>query len=205
MNLSVSLKPAVEDYSIVTFEDRRGDTRIRTVYRIARLQAESDVGLARVRNISDGGMRLSIGMALSPGDRVVVALSETLILEGHVVWAEDAECGIQFIEGVDSRDVLRRAAEEARLRTARPPRLSLSHPIVVVSERGMHVTHVYDVSQRGMKIGHDGHLAPDVSVKIILGPGIERRGTVRWVRDNLAGLILTEPFSVQELGSTKAL
>ncbi len=190
--------------AVVTAE-RRGDSRIRTVYRIARVSTDHDEGLARIQNISDGGMRLIIGMTLSPGDRVTVALTQTLMLEARVVWASEGECGIQFSRGVDSRDILRRAADEARLGTARPPRLTLSLPIVVVSERGMHITRVHDVSQRGMKIGHDGSFTTDLLVKVILSPGIERRGIVRWVREHLAGLMLIEPFTIQERGSPKAL
>ena len=74
-----------------------------------------------------------------------------------------------------------------------------------MSEQGLCVAHLHDVSQRGMKIGHDGSFFPGMAVKVMMGPGIERRGIVRWSHDNLAGLILTEPFQIYELGSASAL
>ena len=47
-------------------DDRRGNYRVLTVYRVARVSGRSDSGLCRVRNVSDGGMMLVTALALAP-------------------------------------------------------------------------------------------------------------------------------------------
>jgi hypothetical protein len=186
-------------------EDRRDTQRMRTVYRIARVRTQKDEGLARVRNISDGGLRLSIGIDVEVGELVEVTFSQTLGLTGRVVWVKDGECGLKFVDWVDSIAVLRTAAEETRAGKSRPPRLHAARTALVSSERGLRATRIQDISQRGMKITHDGSFTPGLPVKIVLGSGVERRGNIRWVDGKMAGVILTEQFSVEELGSVSAL
>ncbi|MBG6119463.1 MULTISPECIES: PilZ domain-containing protein [unclassified Sphingobium] len=180
-------------------EDRRANHRTRTVFRVARAQVHHEEGLVYIRNISDSGMKLGIGMPVVLNDLVRVWLSETISIEGRVVWENEAECGLQFAKEIDSVAVLRLTAEQIRSGETRAPRLSTDLPAVVTSEHGMRSARIRDVSQRGMKIAHDGSFAPGLAVKILLESGIERRGFVRWVRDELAGISLTELFSVDEL------
>lgn len=186
-------------------EDRRDAQRIRTVYRVARVRTKNDEGLARVRNISDGGMRLTIGIDVKIGDIVEVTFSDTLTLNGRAVWVKDGECGLQFIEWVDSVAVLRTAAEETRAGKTRPPRLPAARTALVSSEHGLRATRIHDISQRGMKLTHDGSFKPGLAVKVVLDSGVERRGHIRWVQDTLAGVILTEQFSIEQLGSVSTL
>jgi hypothetical protein len=68
-----------------------------------------------------------------------------------------------------------------------------------------HQTLVSDISQRGMKVTHDGRLRPGLSVRVILRCGANKAGIVRWANDTLAGLLLSEPFSVDDLGSKLSL
>ncbi len=150
-------------------------------------------------------MRLTIGIPIVVGDTLEVAISETLNFIGQVVWVENGECGIHFAEQVDSISALKSAAEETRAGRSRPPRLSASQPVVVETERGLRVAQLRDISQHGMKITNDGSLTPGLAVKILIGPGVERRGYVRWATERMAGLILTEPLSVEQLGSVSAL
>ncbi len=193
------------EYLPAPVDDRRSTSRTRTVYRVARVRTHDDEGLARIRNISDGGMRLTIGIPVVAGDTIEVSMSDALAFKGRVIWAENGECGIQFAEWVDSVEALRITSVEAREKSHRPPRLSASQPAVVMTERGLQVTHLHDISQRGVKIAHDGSFTPGLPVKVIIGPGVERRGCVRWVHESFAGVILTEPFTVEELGSVSGL
>jgi len=201
---SPALTTASENFPTVA-PDQRASSRTRTVMRVARIRSSDDEGLARVRNISDGGMRLAIGIPVAAGDLLEVSLSDSVVLHGRVVWSASGECGLEFSETVDSNEALRIAAEEARLGKARAPRLAISLVAVLLSEHGLRVIRLRDISQRGMKIAHNGDLRPGLSVKIMVSPGVERRGVVRWVDNDLAGLILIEPFSVRELGSVNAL
>jgi len=198
-------KPQATEQVLPMVQERRGADRVRTVFRVARVRSRADEGLARVQNISDTGIRLTTGLSPEVGETLEIWLTDNLICLGRVAWVDEAACGVEFLHMIDCVDALRRAAEEARLGKVRPPRLPMSQPVVVFSERGLCVTRLYDVSQRGMKIGNNGDFQPGVSVKVVLAPGMERRGCIRWVRNDMAGVILTEPFSVQELGSANKL
>lgn len=185
--------------------ERRSGGRYRAVYRVAPVRTARDLGLARVRNISDSGIALDVGFPVCLGDGVAIALSEDVVLAGRVVWTVGSECGVKFDRPVDSLAALRRSADFTRGPLGRPPRLPLGRTALTTGECGVSTVEVRDVSQRGMKIAHDGSFAPGLRVKVVFGSGIERRGIVRWAKDGLAGLMLTETFTAQELGSIRAL
>jgi hypothetical protein len=56
-----------------------------------------------------------------------------------------------------------------------------------------------------MKLTHDNSLRPGSRVQVILKCGANKAGIVRWANDTLAGLLLSEPFSVDDLGSKLSL
>ncbi|MBN8816230.1 MAG: PilZ domain-containing protein [Sphingomonas sp.] len=184
--------------------DRRSASRIRTVYRVARVRARGDEGLARVHNLSDEGMMLELGFPVMLNDTVRIDLTETVSLEGKVIWTEGGRCGLKLRRPVDSADLLRQMCEEQRSGATRPLRLGMRRPAMTASEFGLKPVSVVDISQRGMKLAHDGSFRPGLAVKVTTDTGIERRGVVRWTRDDLAGVILTEPFTVAELGSLRS-
>lgn len=185
--------------------ERRHGQRFRTVYRVARVRTGGDEGLARVHNISDQGLMLQLGLEVAVGDPIHIALSETLALEGRIAWRKAGRCGVRLAQPIDSAGVLRRLAAETRAGMTRPPRLPLSRVALAATDRGLRAVRLRDISQRGLKVSHDGSFTPGLRVKVTIDPGLERRGVVRWSHDGLAGVQLTEPFTVQELGSVTAL
>lgn len=185
--------------------NRREGYRVRTVYRVVRVETDSEQGLARVRNISDGGMKLSHHLPLMLGDTVRVALTDEVEIEGKVVWTNGNDCGVQFPERIDSIAVLRDTAERMRSASARAPRIQTEILAIASSEGALQAVAIQDVSLRGMKIAHNGSFRSGLPVKVCLSSGVERRGIVRWANDRLAGLELTEPFGVEDLGAVSAL
>lgn len=186
-------------------EEARASPRVRTVYRVVRIETDHDRGLARVRNMSNGGMKLSLTMPIMLGDVVRVGLTDETELEGRVVWTNGADCGLQFAESVDSVRILRETAQQCRSTRARSPRLRAGLRAVATTEKGMKAVTVEDLSLRGMKLAHDGSFMPGLSVKVSFGSGIERRGIVRWSTATMAGLMLLEQFAVEDLGAISAL
>ena len=182
-------------------EDRRSGARVLTVYRVARVKGESDAGLCRVQNVSDGGLMLVTGLALAEGDKVEVAFSEGVVLEGAVAWQKDAQVGIRFTEEVDAARLLQLLAAERGSGQHRPIRLPVDTLAVVYTAAGSLVVAVSDISQYGLKVRHDGSLEPDAQVRVVLSNGTERRGLVRWSRGEYAGLRLIEPIDVELLAS----
>lgn len=146
--------------------ERRRGSRLRTVYRIARVLANGDQGLARVRNLSDEGIMLSLSLPICLGDTIAIDLSETCSLVGTVAWHEGQRCGVRLALPIDSAGALKRLFEERREGRSRPLRLQLDKSVLVSSELGLQMLRIRDVSQTGMKVVHDGRFTEGLSVKI---------------------------------------
>jgi hypothetical protein len=114
-------------------------------------------------------------------------------------------CGIAFNAEVDSAAVLSRSAAELHCDRARAMRLNANLPARVSLSGANRDTMVMDISQRGVKITHDGTFHHGMSVRVVLASGAEREGIVRWTKNDMAGVYFIEPFSVDELGSVSAL
>ena len=185
--------------------DRRQSGRVQTVFRVARVKTTSDEGLARVRNISDAGISLQLHMPVALGDVLVVELATDMALTGCVVWSCGPDCGVQLDREIDSAGLLTELASRTRNATGRPLRLPAATIALTRGENGTRRVEITDVSQRGMKLMHDGSFTEGLQVKITLPSGRERRGIVRWSRENLAGVLLLEPFSTEDLGSLRGL
>ena len=180
-------------------EDRRSGARLLTVYRVARVLADGRYGFVRVLNMSNEGMMLSTALPVERGDALQVDLSESCSMIGEVRWHRDGRCGLKLAEPIDSTALLSRLYEECQRSDARQLRLPLERTVVLTSELGIQISRTRDISQRGLKLAHDGRLHPGLSIRIQFAPGIERRGTVRWVRDGIAGCMLIERLSVEEI------
>jgi hypothetical protein len=185
--------------------DRRTSLRVQTIFRVARVIAKSDEGLARLQNISDHGVSLQLHIPVLLGDALTVELAHSMTVTGRVVWTSGEDCGVRLDEEVDSAALLAELANQARKATARALRLPVATTALTRGENGTRRVEVTDISQRGMKLTHDGSFTAGLHVKITLSSGKERRGVVRWSRGNVAGLMLLEPFSTEELGSVSNL
>jgi hypothetical protein len=182
--------------------DRRSDLRFMTVYRLVKVQHDGDEGLGRCRNISDGGARLELHMDLRRGEHVSLAFSPDDIVSGTVVWVMGNNDGIEFDAPIDCLDVLSHAGDHT---APRAPRLATNLPAKVAYDGGSCHSVISDLSVRGMKIASAQEFHPGLRVRVILGSGRESEGVVRWTRDNIAGVMLLDPFSVEELGSVRRL
>ena len=185
--------------------ERRNGSRLRTVYRVARVLTSGDQGFAKVLNLSDEGMMLSLALDTCLGDTIAIDLSETCSLHGIVLWRQGRRCGVRLTMPIDSAQTLKRLFDERCDRWTRPLRLPLEKPVLVTCEQGLQVVRLRDVSQGGMKVAHDGRLVPGLAIRVQLAAGLRRRGVVRWSRDGVAGVLLTEILTVDDLGSLEAL
>lgn len=181
--------------------DRRGSDRYRTVWRIAKVVRDGDVGLWRVRNMSDRGMMLAADVAITVGETLEVYLSDTVIVRGKVVWAKEGRCGVAFDDAVDVADVLKRLAAEQRATGYRQPRLPLHSKAKAITEEGTTDIELVDLSQSGAGFVHDGHLETGKILDLVLPGDVRRKAMVRWSRGNRGGLWLTQPLDRADLES----
>ncbi len=184
---------------------RRAGTRIQTVLRVGRVISSQDEGLVLIRNLSDQGANLQLKIAVEVGDVLTLELSDNAILQGQIVWISDESCGFRFDQEIDCSELLACLASQSKSGLGRAIRLPVSLPAVIRSERGIHRTVIENISQRGMKLKQDDQFVEGLRVKVTLPSGLERCGVVRWSKDKIAGVMLLEPFSAQELGSSRNL
>ena len=192
-----------DDLGLSRDPKRRAASRIQTIMRIGRVVTDRDEGLARIRNISDQGVSLRLLIPVMLGDILALELGEGLTVTGQVVWTSGSDCGLRFDQDIDCGEMLTRLAASSV--QGRPMRLSVATPALTRGENGLRQIEITDVSQRGIKLKHDGSFTEGLKIKITLPSGRERLGVVRWSKDNFAGVLLLEPFSAEDLGSTRNL
>jgi hypothetical protein len=195
------LSDPVEEQESGADADRRGGDRYRTVWRIAKVVRNGDAGLWRVRNISDKGMMLAAEVPIAIGEKLEIALSDTVVLRGEVVWSDGGRCGVSFDKEVDVADVLKQLAAEQRATGYRQPRLPVRTQAEAVTDEGTTSIELVDLSQNGAGFVHDGHLEVGKELDLILAGGVKRRAIVRWSRAGRGGLWLTQPLDRTDLES----
>ncbi|WP_428681172.1 PilZ domain-containing protein [Sphingopyxis sp.] len=183
--------------------DRRGSDRYRTVWRIAKVKRDGDVGLWRVRNMSDRGMMLAADVPIAIGEKLEIALSDAVTVRGKVVWSDEGRCGVAFDEEVDVADVLKRLAAEQRASGYRQPRLPVHTRAQLITDDGTSEIELVDLSQSGAGYVHAGHLEIGKEVDLVLASGIRRKAIVRWSREGRGGLWLTQPLDRADLESIR--
>lgn len=183
--------------------DRRGSDRYRTVWRIAKVKRDGDIGLWRVRNMSDRGMMLAADVPIAVGEVLEIALSDTVAVRGKVVWTEGGRCGVAFDEEVDVADVLKQLAAEQRASGYRQPRLPVHTQAQIVTDEGKDSIELVDLSQSGAGFVHKGHLEVGKEVELILTNDIRRKAIIRWSRGTRGGLWLTQPLDRADLESIR--
>jgi hypothetical protein len=185
--------------------ERRNAPRFHTVLRVARVTRAHDVGLWRVRNISDNGMMLETSVPLEPGERVSIQLSESVSIEGRIAWEDGRRCGVVFDQPIDCAAALQTLVTEQKAPDYRPLRMPVSTRAIAYCERGLHTVKVLNLSPHGAGIAHDGCFKPGMSTLLLFENGEEHRGVIRWSENGRAGILLLEPFPCAKLESASRL
>jgi len=186
--------------------DRRGAERYRTVCRIVRVQRAGDVGLWRVRNISNEGLMLAADTPAVIGETLEISFSETMKLCGTVKWAKQGRYGVAFDRPIDAAVALRNLADEQRAEGYRALRLPVEIEAIVALRSDARPIDLVDISQHGAGYRYDRVLEPGAEVDIILpGAELRRRALVRWSRENRGGLWFTKGLDRADLESIALL
>lgn len=183
-------------------DDRRGSERHRAVCRIARVRRADDCGLWRVRNISDAGLMLAADVPVTVGESIEVALSESVVLDGKIVWAEQGRCGVAFSEAIDAVATLRALAEEQLAEGYRALRLPIAGEAILILRGGARPIDLVDISQNGAGFLYHTEIEPGTELDLLLPRSeFRRRALVRWSRGRRGGLWFTQPLDRADLES----
>lgn len=189
-----------EGISAITERQIRRSPRTHTVLKTVKVKVSDEEGLAKLQNISDDGLKLCLNLSIHLGDLVTVFLSDSDRVEGKVVWTHGDCCGLQLTDTINSAALLADLATRLRDGSSRAVRISTDTAGVAYSDSGIHPVQVRDISQRGAKIRHDRRFAKGSRLTVRLITGLELRGVVRWAREDLAGIELLEPLSLEHFG-----
>ncbi|WP_448140363.1 PilZ domain-containing protein [Sphingopyxis fribergensis] len=182
--------------------ERRKQDRYRTVCRVARVTRAHDVGLWRVRNLSDAGAMLSADVAVRVGERVEIALSETIRVAGMIAWGKQGRYGVAFDTSIDAAAMLKRLGDEQRAEGYRALRLPFECEALVVLAEGTRPIDLVDLSQQGAGYSYAAALEPGTELELLLKGGtLQRRAIVRWSRGARGGLWFTIPLDRADLES----
>ncbi|MFA7601528.1 MAG: PilZ domain-containing protein [Novosphingobium sp.] len=162
--------------------DRRGCDRRTPAARLVQVAHDGDAAYARCRDLSDAGMKLDLTAPLELNAEVTVSLSPTVVLCGTVVWVSGRECGIAFDGPVDSSALLD-SVDAAPGAGGTPSTLTL-----LGGRSGAQAGPRLPGAPAQARVRFEAGLA----VTIMTGPNEERRGMVRWARDNIAALEFTD-------------
>ncbi|MBC9032974.1 PilZ domain-containing protein [Sphingomonas sp. JC676] len=178
--------------------ERRKSQRHITVLQVAKLVTETCEELCIVRDISSGGLKAEIYCPLQLDDKVQIQFKSGQQVDGHVVWLEDRQAGIEFDQTIETERLLVRRERDPEGNPVRAPRLKVDMPGMLRVNGEQACVHVGDISQDGCKVHSDLLLKPGIGCEISL-PGLGfRMAAVRWFRDNEAGVRFHERLSYQE-------
>lgn len=180
------------------FERRENDRHLTTL-RVAKLVTESSEGLCIVRNASAGGMMIDAMLVIEPGQIVTIDLNNDHQVEGKVVWYRDGLAGVQFDEALDIDSVLAKPGVLKNGMSPRLPRLEIEGSVELKYSNRSITANICDISQRGVKLSLADELLVNFQITVIM-PGFRPlTGSVRWARDNYAGIAFHEIVSISEL------
>lgn len=174
--------------------ERRRSVRHTTVFQVARITSGDRQELCILRNVSPGGLKAEIYIAVEPGERVTIELKTGHALHGRVVWRREQFIGVQFDAAVPMMSMLTHCSIDDRIGRVRPPRLDVDLAGTLRLDHEEMPIRVTNVSQAGMKLSVDRPLRADARCEIRLDELGWKRATVRWCRDGEAGLMLVQPL-----------
>ncbi|MBV9883510.1 MAG: PilZ domain-containing protein [Sphingomonadaceae bacterium] len=176
--------------------DRRREPRQVTIMRVARIVGPERQELCLVRNLSANGLQARVYRARHAGDVVDVEFKCGQILRGTVAWTRGFIIGVRFHAPADLEGLLEsRWAGEAMFTPPRPVRVNVHVFGILRIGAHRHAVRVHDISQGGAKLAL-GELIERGPAVLTL-PGLPHlQGTIRWQRNELAGIAFNEPVAV---------
>jgi hypothetical protein len=188
---SIERPGTAEIGQMIPATQRRAKARTHSVSRVAQVVSSMDRGMARVRKITDHGLDLELYMPVHLGERLSVQLADDLAIDGTVYRKNGLDCGFRFHRELDSTALLGEMEAKPDSGHCRAARIGLRKAAV---DRSQEQPTAID-SPEGTKVRRGGSFREGLPVRVSFTSGVERRGLVRWSRDNMAGVMLLQPYS----------
>ena len=179
--------------------ERREDERLIKILRVGTLIVDGRRELCLIRNISAGGVMAHVYSKLVSGQPVTVELKATQPVASHVVWADEAEAGIQFDTPVDVAELLANPAVLDNGWRPRTPRVEIDRMATLRAGARTYWVNARDISQSGVRVETDHPPAADTEIVVALDGMHPLPGTVRWTSDTACGIAFNQLIPFGEL------
>jgi hypothetical protein len=179
--------------------ERRRDPRHLTILRVGALVGACGRELCLIRNISAGGLMAHVYSHHAPGEALTVELKGNHAIEGHVVWAEESNIGIQFSAQIDVAEMLSNNALLENGLRSRLPRVEVDRLATVRCGARLLGVNTRDISQGGVKVETDVPFDVGAQIVITMEKFRPLPGVVRWCGGGLAGIAFHQLIPFGEL------
>ena len=176
--------------------DRRGDTRLMTLFRLGAVIVEDRRELCLIKNISASGMLIRAYFPIPEGTALSVELKRGETIRGSVSWASDGNLGIAFEHPIDVIALLAPANDSLRPRL---PRIEVQCTATVRQGATAYTVRTRDVSQGGLKVESDRILQIGEEIVVTLPGMATRPGVVSWAGAGCFGINFNSMMALQEL------
>lgn len=182
--------------------ERRRDQRHMSVLRIGKISLYGREQLCLIRNISNGGLMAHVYCEMAAGDPVQIEIKNGHTITGKVVWFDAMRAGIAFDDAIDVLHFLANEQEELmKDQVPRSPRIPVQVRALVRRGSDHGYAEVVDLSQGGAKVAPANVLMPDDDVVLMI-PGLPATAaSVRWQRDEHAGLAFHQLMPFETLAT----
>jgi len=177
--------------------ERRTDERVPAALSIIKLATATGDQLARLRNMSAGGLMAEIGHPLEVGTVVEVDV-HTQKVPSTVVWTREGMVGIKFDQSVDLGELLAGRKPRHGFRP-RPPRLEVNCKASLRVGKTYYTCDVHDISLAGLKVEPIEEYCLGKKVVVVVESLRPVQGEVRWFSDRKAGIVFDQPLKFEEL------
>ena len=177
--------------------ERRNDERVPAALSIIKLITGNGDQLARLRNMSAGGLMAEVGHPLDVGTAVEVDVHGQKV-PSTVVWTREGTVGIKFDQTVDLGELLAGRKPRHGFRP-RPPRLEVNCKASLRVGKTYYTCDVHDISLAGLKVEPIEEYCLGKKVVVVVESLRPVQGEVRWFSERKAGIVFDQPLKFEEL------
>ena len=171
-----------------------------TLLMLGRLWHQGTDTLCRIRDVSEGGMRIQSMAPLVPGERVRVEPRNGLGIEGKVAWTKDVTAGIQFARTVAPADLLAPpTGANGTITVSRSPRFDTAANAEIIIEGKRLTAPVINIGLGGCAVLANPLFQEGMKGSITVRGLPAQRFVIRWTDGAQAGLGFLERYGFAEL------
>jgi len=190
----------------VPVQERRRSIRHTTVMQVAKIRLGSGrEELCLLRDISPEGLKAELYVSVEAGVHIEIELRTGHVMGGRIAWSDGNHIGVSFDEPMPMAAMMAHCSFDDRMGKLRPPRINVEMRGLLkvgIEERPVRIG---NISQAGVQIDIAQPLQAGAPCAIGM-PGMPlRAATIRWWRDEQAGLLLAEPLDYPEFSEWRSI